>query len=152
MHNHPLHCVHIDQYDMIIIIIETIIVQTRCPTQSQSRWATRSFTYQSSRSDPPSGINENYTSKRQTSTQLQIKVWAKKYTQRNSSKGCLTYYSNLGSDRGLAMQSPISSSSHPLLVLRQQQLASTGIAAIIYFYSPSAFLSSFCHFHLCYIC
>ena len=29
-----------------------------------------------------SAINENYTCKRQTSKQLQIKVWAKKYTQK----------------------------------------------------------------------
>ena len=39
-----------------------------------------------------------------------------------------------GSDSCFAMQSPISASSHPLLVLRQQQLASTGISLVIFFH------------------
>ena len=84
----------------IDLILKIFLLQTRCPTPSQSKWATRSSTYQLSR-----WVN--------IKQKLVSNVWWK------------------GSDRCFALPSPVSASSHPLLVLRQQQFASTGISLVI---------------------
>ena len=80
-----------------------------------------------------SAINENYTCKRQTSTQLQIKVWAKKYTQKK--------LANIFVQRRVRPR-PCHAESNQFLLPPSPGSTSTAICFNRYFLSSSSSLST----------